>query len=141
MNSESEPAQVVDAILGGSVAPKALDLLARMIEDGDAAQLLSVLVSRCRASSKSEEEAVSQSMLKLEQLARSSRPLACMMMVHLLPIASGLMMHDVFDAIGLWISDCKSEKLTEYLKLMARSSDDPDMKRHYEWLFQARAHD
>src|SRR4051812_463217 len=57
---------------------------------------------------------------------------------HLLPIAGELRMHDVFDSIGLWIWHCDSERLTDHLKRIAQSEEDPDMRSHYEWLIQGR---
>src|SRR3954447_11535293 len=91
-----------------------------------------------RKSCTTDEQAVRQIMLKLELLAKASEPLACILMTHLLPIAGELRMHDVFDSIGLWIWHCDSERLTDHLKRIAQSEEDPDMRSHYEWLIQGR---
>lgn len=53
-------------------------------------------------------------------------------MANLWSIADDLYMHDVCDAIDLWISACESDKLTSQLKQMALTEQDAGKRRHYE---------
>jgi hypothetical protein len=81
-------------------------------------------------------DGVSQAMLKLESLAELDPVMACILMAHLWPIADGLLMHHVCDAIDLWIARCNSPVLTDQLQLIVGCEKDADVRRHHEtfWL-------
>jgi hypothetical protein len=81
-------------------------------------------------------DSISQAMLKLESLAEVDPVLACILMAHLWPIANDLLMHDVCDAIDLWISNQKSQALIDRLRLVVNSEQDSDVRHHHEssWL-------
>jgi hypothetical protein len=78
--------------------------------------------------------AVSRSMEVLESLADQSESAACILMAHLWAVANALKMHDVCDAIDLWISSCRSPELRQHLQMLAGSQGDANLRRHYEEL-------
>ena len=135
MKSQHEFAQAVDAILGAAPPQSSLDLLDRIIGRGDASHLLSEIFSRISSAQSSPiagDHVVSQTMVKLESLAEISPVIACTLMAHLWSIASDRRMHDICDAVCLWIAACNSHKLISHLKLIALAERDPDKRRHYE---------
>jgi hypothetical protein len=136
--AEDEFARAVGAISLGNVAQSALEVLDAMVEGGQVAQLASAVLSAEQLSCATKEDAVRQTMRKFESLAATSQPTACALMARLWPVASGLFMHDVCDAIDLWIASCASDTLSDQLKLMAQSESDPNNRRHYEEWIQNR---
>ena len=112
---EDDFSRAVATICGRAFTQPAVNLLRKIIEKGDAPRLVSAVVTAEQASGKTAEDAVSETMLKLESLGEISHLTACMLMVHLSLTASKLRLHDVWDAIDLWIYHCDSSELTNYL--------------------------
>lgn len=78
--------------------------------------------------------AVYRSMEVLERLTDESESAACIFMAHLWLVANALKMHDVCDAIDLWISSCRSPELKQHLQMLAGSQSVAHLRRHYEEL-------
>jgi hypothetical protein len=59
-------------------------------------------------------------------------------MAHLWPLSGDLYLHDVCDAIDLWISHCGSPILFSQLNLIASAEPNADIRRHYEQWVQGK---
>ncbi|MCE9545951.1 MAG: hypothetical protein K8T25_10590 [Planctomycetia bacterium] len=79
-------------------------------------------------------EAVYRTMRLLEEVAEKSELPACILMAHLWLISNDLRMHDICDAIELWLTNCKSSDLGRYLLMLANSQDDERVRRRFEKL-------
>ena len=79
---------------------------------------------------------VASVMRLLEELAEHKRDTACCLMLSLYPVASEVMMHDVCDAIGLWIAHNRSAAVLAEITRLTESETDPDLKRYYEGLLK-----
>jgi len=137
MNTQQDIAQVVDAIQRRAFTQDVVKLLTLIINHGNGSQLLSALIASERTLGKTEEDAISQTMLNLEALAETSEPVACILMAYLRAVPSHVVgMHDVYNAIDLWIVDCHSDDLTNWLKQMIEIEKDTIVRRHFESLIQ-----
>jgi hypothetical protein len=134
--SKTEIREVVVAIQTGIYPQRILDVLDRIIRGQESPQVVAELISHERTGGATEEEAVAKTQTKLESLSNMSQPIACILMASLWRIAGKIVgMHDVADAIDLWIQDCKSNELKVRLKLLSLSEDDAITRRHYEqWI-------
>jgi hypothetical protein len=126
--------QLVDAIRSRNLSLENLDSLNSIVAQNGAPQLVDDLICKEKAAGRDEEDAVSETMLHLEWLADIARSLACVLMVHLLPIAGCLFDHDVGDSIGLWICHNPSVELAHHLRLIAASETHPKARKKYEGL-------
>jgi len=126
--------QLVDAIRSRNPSPEKLAALNQTIAQNGASQLVHELICQEKASGRNEEDAASETMLHLEWLADLACPLACALMVHLLPIVDDSFDHDVWDGIGLWICHNPSEEVARQLRLIAASESDAQAKNNYEGL-------
>ena len=132
----NELSRTAEAISDGDFAQGSIALLNKIVVEDAASHLVAKLVQNERRNCKTEEDAVSNVMLHLESLGNSFPLLACVLMAHLWPLAAGgLFLHEVCDAIDLWIQGCDSPELARQIKLIAASEADPDTRRHYQqWL-------
>jgi hypothetical protein len=137
---ENDIIDAVRAIHSANFSRRALDLLDQIIDQQAVSRLVSVLVSNARESGKTQEDALEQAMAELESLGNTSKPVACILMASLWPIAAAVVgMHDICDAIDLWIDDCNSERLNTQLEFLARSVGDGRIRKHYdEWIENKR---
>ncbi|HWC58804.1 MAG TPA: hypothetical protein VHC44_03850 [Verrucomicrobiae bacterium] len=126
--------QLVDAIRSRNLSKENLDALNSIIAQNGSPQLVDDLVCKEKAVGRDEEDAVSETMRHLESLADTALSLACVLMVHLLPIAGCSFDHDVFDSVGLWICNNPSEELAHQLRLIASAETDSQAKKNYEGL-------
>jgi hypothetical protein len=137
--TEEDIAQGAAAVRLGAFGQSDLLLLDRVVDSGAGPKLVSAIIAGERTSHPSEEQAVKRAMWRLESLANTSQPVACVLMANLWPVANDLMMHDISDAIDLWISNCDADQLTQQLKAIARSEGSANRRQHYEQVIQKRA--
>ena len=105
--------------------------LARTLARGDAASVIESLLNNDDNDNRVAEDRVYIVMESLGAMAVYRVDAACQLMLSLWPTASDLMMHDVCDAIGLWIWHNRTPAVIEYLKAVAAAEVDPDLKRHW----------
>lgn len=110
------------------------DELARQVAHDGARTVIKRLLDHAAANEPDVEERVAVVMRLLEEMAQHQVDTACCLMLSLWPIASELMLHDVCDAIDLWIWDNRSPAVETHLRNAAASEIDPDVKRHIEGL-------
>lgn len=122
---------LVDAIREERVSAENLDSLNRIIAENGSAQLVDALICSEKAAGKNEDDAVSETMRHLESLADITPSLACLLMVHLLPISSRLLLDDIFNGIELWIHHHPSHELARQLKLLAAAETNPGGRTSY----------
>lgn len=137
----NELAQAAECIQKEMCGQDSLSLLIEIIDRGDAPILVTRLVELGRSSGKDERSAVTQAMRSLESLARLSPWIACTLMAYLWPLSSDLRMHDIWDAIGLWIVGCDAEELTKQLTRICQSEGNRTMRSKYEELLRSRESD
>lgn len=110
-----------------------LGFIGNMIELGNAPRLISALTSPS-----GDVSSVVTTMQKLESFANVSQSLGCALMVYLWPVASERMVHDVADAIDLWVQDCHCDRLTTRIEQAAKSERDDETRKHYEQFLKLR---
>lgn len=108
-------------------------LLRDIVASGSGRAVIDSLVDANRP-----EESVNDAMAELENLAQLDEPLACLLMAYLWDIASDVFMHDVCDAIDLWILHARGTELTSRLLQFAGSQTDDRVRSHFENLVKIR---
>ena len=78
------------------------------------------------------DEEIEATMDELEKIVKDSPDVACSLMIDLWPIAGNACLHDVCDAISLWIVDHRSPAVVKKLTLLSES--DPDLELRRYWL-------
>ena len=101
-----------------------------------AANVVALLLDNAAAKGKNSEEQVSDAMQCLEAMAEYQIDDACCVMIALWPRASHLMLHQVCDAIDLWICNNRSSKIIEYMRELILSESDPEIRCHIEGLLR-----
>jgi hypothetical protein len=107
--SEQQLADVVTAIQRATISPKVVELASAVAESGGAKDVISGLLTAEKSAQRDDADAVYAVMAKLEALGEASLPTACAFMAELYPFASRFKMHDVANAIDLWIADANSK--------------------------------
>jgi hypothetical protein len=132
----NEQAQAADVIRNGDCTPNSLAVLQKAaIQTGSALELVKDLISGETATCENEVDSVSQAMLLIEALGKTDPVTACILMAHLWPIAGRLYMHDVCDAIDLWIWKYNSPELASHLRLIASLEKDQFIQQHFQsWI-------
>lgn len=80
------------------------------------------------------EDGVNFLMRRIEELAEVDYTGACILMIALWPIASEAFMHDICDAIDLWIVSNPSSSLLDYLRRLSQDEPNHDQRRHWDSL-------
>jgi hypothetical protein len=107
-----------------------LSIMAKSIETSES--FVSALLTSQSPPGKKDSGSVYGTMRILETLADKIKPIGCILMAHLYQIADALFMHDVCNAIDLWVADCNSPELKLHLRKLVSYEKDDDLRRHYE---------
>ena len=75
---------------------------------------------------------------KLEALAEPSPTNARVLMVALWPMANQLRLHEVSDAIDLWVASGQLDELRPHIQRIAESERDEGSRRHLEDMIRNR---
>jgi hypothetical protein len=132
MATEDEIDRAARAVWEGTFPSAVVDQITGIVAGGESASLLSAILRLARATSATDADAAEETMERLEPLGEKVGPAACLLMAQLWGIAAGLFLHDICDAIDLWMGACNSPLLAAGLSSMARSEADPALRRHYE---------
>lgn len=108
----------------------------KVVLSGGAPMLIKEVVARLQRAEGDDEHSVQQLMTNLEAFAGTSPLSARILMASLWPIASGLLLHDVCDAIDLWIVNEISDDLRRHLRQMMKSEREDSSRAHLERLLQ-----
>ena len=108
--------------------------LARAFARDGSAFVIESLLNEAAAEATTVEKRVAIAMESLEAMAEYQVDVACCLMLALWPIASELRMHDVCNAVDLWIWHNRSTAVIEHIKQLTASEFDPRLKRHLEGL-------
>ena len=108
----------------------------KVVSSGAASRLVREQLTR--AHDKDKVSAVQQLMQNLEALAEVSPTTGRVLMATLWLPASDLRLHDVCDAIDLWIANGMSEELRRQLLPIAESESNAGSRKHLEQLLQNR---
>jgi len=95
-------------------------------------QFVETLIDDMTESGLERSFAVSNAMRCFERISEWSESISCILMAHLWRHAStqsGL--HDICDAIVLWLTNCKSTELGIHLRYLAASSTDEAVRQHF----------
>ena len=122
---------LAEAIEFGDLSGLVVAEISDVVQSGQSANLIESMLSRARTVTTSEEDCVALVMDQLENLALTMPDAACPLMLALQPIAGALCLHDVWDAVDLWVINNKSQIILDTLKRMAVSELDSDNKRHF----------
>lgn len=126
--------QAISCVKKQTASPKIADLTREIIENGGSSRLLLELVSSEKQIDLNQESVVRQTMSVLESFADKAPDLACILMCDLWSLASDQFIHDVCDAIDLWIASCDSKELVGHLKELAKSESEPNKRKHFQQL-------
>jgi hypothetical protein len=108
-----------------------LQLCRDMLAETRGDVLISALLDEPDSKEVSPEDLVARVQSVLEALARTDLVLAVGLMARLWPVADRLRLHDICDAIDLWIAETKDPRLLHYLEDFARNEPDAALRRHY----------
>ena len=107
-----------------------------VVLSGAASKLIHDTLARVRGAVGNDEKAVQQVITILEALSEISPLSARILMATLWPIAGRLLLHDVCDAIDLWVVNETSDDLKSQLRKIMESERDEGSRRHLERLLQ-----
>ena len=111
------------------------EVVRQILDRGNGSALLAEILSQEKARLVTPDEAIQSALALLEALDGADRLVGRCLMVHLWPIASGQMDHDVCDSISLWMVDAPTGELGRYLRTVTSAEEDQDLRRVYEgWL-------
>jgi hypothetical protein len=97
------------------------------------------LVSRKVEGGESLDIALPETQQLFERIADFSETTACIFMAHLWPIAGGQIgMHDVCNAIDLWLAHNTGSQIADHLKYIASSDEDEGVRRHFRQIASGR---
>lgn len=113
-----------------------LELMRRMVNCGFSSRIIAALVDAQLTQDRF--HAISIAMKNLEFLAKTDCTLASILMSDLWGFASDERMHDICDAIDLWLWDSRSAEFLRHLKALASSEHDPGKRRHFEQLIAGK---
>jgi hypothetical protein len=83
--------------------------------------------------------ALSEMMGIFECIAARSESTGCILMAHLWsPASNEIGMHDVCDAIDLWLTSHQRPELTPHLTYLADTSDEEAVRKHFRQLMDVR---
>jgi hypothetical protein len=132
--SKDDAAAAIRVVLGKLWTPENLALLDRIVDEGGGPELVSLLLSEA-AFGETPEKRVRSIMGNLESLGEASAATACTLMINLWGPAGNLFMHDVADAIDLWLYHHPSTRVTkELVRLVRAEGHDLGEQRNYERL-------
>ena len=106
---------------------------------GAAPALIQEVLAHLQCAVGENEHSVQQLMTTLEALAETSPLSARVLMATLWPVAGRLLLHDVCDAIDLWIVNQMSDDLRHRLQQMMESEHDEGSRSHLQGLLQNRS--
>ena len=125
-------------LLGRDFSKTTLNDLRLIFEQGCVSKVIGQAASTEGQPGRERAEAVAILMNSLETLAEANRSLACIFMASLWGVASDEGIHDICDAIDLWLRSETSDEVRGHLKGLALVEPDDDKRRHYEQLSKAR---
>lgn len=138
-NTEQDILLVVRDFQKSTITESTLHLMRRIVEQGLSSQLVAQITYVGTKPDQDLTQAISKTMANLETIAETDRSLACILMAELWGRASDTTMHEVCDAIDLWLHDSDSVELYRHLRKLASSELDPDKRRHFEQLVEMRS--
>jgi hypothetical protein len=103
-----------------------------MLADERGDRLIEALLAEPHAKALSPEVAVAHVQSLFENLAQVDPVVAIQLMARLWPVAGHLRLHEVCDAIDLWIVEAADSRVVEYLKVIAVNENNVALRRHYE---------
>ncbi len=105
-----------------------------------AEEFVRTLISRKVEGGENLDVALPEMQQLFERIADFSATTACIFMAHLWPIAGGQIgMHDVCDAIDLWLARNVGSQITDHLKSIASSAEDQGVQRHFQQMVSGRS--
>lgn len=133
MNPNSEDTELAKRLRDDPRSEKLLGDASEAIANGRGEKLLFALNDKLTANG-TETTAVSATMALLETMMETAPRVAEYLMIKLYPIASSLFMHDVCDAIELWLLENASPELASLIGQLANEEKDPlTARRMLEW--------
>ncbi len=109
-----------------------LSLAAAQIESGRGEHLFKALLDARREGEADEEAAVLATMTSLDAMMRIDPGVAGYLMARLFPVAGRRYLHQVADAIDLWIDASTSAELADTLTRLANEGVRPLLRKRYE---------
>jgi hypothetical protein len=125
-----------EAMQTGSFEQATLRSINVVVSSGNGSSLICEVLFRARSAGNDEARAIQQLMRNLEALAVVSPTSARLLMATLWPAASRLHLHDVCDAIDLWIANGMSDELKQQLLRVAESERDHGGRKHLEQMLR-----
>lgn len=132
-------AVAIQALVGGRLEQMHRSAVDRVVLGGAASTLIQEVFARLECTVGDDEHSVQRLMTTLEALAEISPLSARILMAMLWPIAGRLLLHNVCDAIDLWIVNQLSDDLRRHLRQMMESERNESSRSHLQRLLQNRS--
>lgn len=108
--------------------------IAAILAKGAGGALVTELLTQLRGTEHNDEKAVQKAMSCLETSANAGLPESFVLMAHLASTADAMQLHDVFDAIGIWLAERAPRHVAAQLRqLLAAEKDDGMRRRLTHW--------
>ena len=123
---------LADAILNSPEAAASFPMLTSTAASPEYCAILArLIVDRLAETNRSMECGISAAMALFESFNNPKNETSLFLICNLFSIASDHYMHDVCDAIDLWISNGMTPRLSSYLQELAQIQDDQDVGSHF----------
>jgi hypothetical protein len=120
----------VQAMQTSTFGPVQLRVIDGIVSSGVASRLIHDMLTRNQSAEGGEARAVQKAMQQLEALAEASPVIARVLMAALWPTANRLRLHEISDAIDLWVADSNSDELRQQIQCIAKSEQDEGSRKH-----------
>jgi hypothetical protein len=134
--TEKELSLLAGDLQSGKVTENAAGLIRRIIDSGLSARLIGEAIVIGIQNGWNQTQAISRIMESLEAVARLDRTLGCILMFYLWGRASDEKMHDVCDAIDLWVFHSDPVEVQRCLSNLVVSEADPETPKHFKQLIK-----
>ena len=133
--------ETVSMILSGKIDECCIELMNLISASTESAETFArTLVSQRIRSGDDPDAILEETQEFFERIADQSELTACIFMVHLWPLASARIgMHDVCDAIMLWLAEHHQPEVTTHLNYIASSADHESVRERFRQLAAGRS--
>ncbi|HEX5245127.1 MAG TPA: hypothetical protein VFW23_17845 [Tepidisphaeraceae bacterium] len=136
MAADNDFPHAIQSLVNGDFGQTHRYAIDNVVLRGSASELVQAAFTRVRRAGGDDKHAVQHLMTSLEVLTEISPLTARILMATLWPVASQLLLHEVCDAIDLWIVNEMSDVLRHRLRQMMESEHEESSRRHLERLLQ-----
>lgn len=128
MCNKEETQKAVKALVAHE-GQQAQSSIAALLAEGAGRVLVDELLTQLRGAEHNDEVAIQKAMSCLEASANAGLEESFVLMTHLASPADAMQMHDVFDAIGMWLTERAPRHVAAHLRQLVAAESDVGMRR------------